>query len=215
MRINLIIVRHKKGGEMKSCMRTNASIWWMAWVFAALLAPSLVCAHVGVGQTSGVMHGLAHPVTGLDHIAAMFAVGLWAAQRGGRAVCVVPFSFVAAMSIGGLIGAAGVSIPFVEPGIVASVLVLGLLIAAAVRLPLVVSSLLVGLFALLHGHAHGAEMPETVSGPAYGMGFVLATGLLHGLGIGLGRLARRLGKPHLVRYAGAATVAFGAYLFIA
>ncbi len=199
---------------MKISLRAKSAMWWTAWAFAMLLAPSLAQAHVGVGQTSGILNGLAHPVFGFDHVAAMVAVGLWAAQRGGRAVWVVPLSFVTAMSAGGAIGAAGIPIPFVEPGIGASVLVLSLLIAAAVKLPLLTSGVLVGLFAVFHGHAHGAEMPETVSGMAYATGFVLATGFLHGCGIGLGQLAQKWARPHLVRLAGGAAVAFGVYLLI-
>jgi urease accessory protein len=200
---------------MKSYVQTNSMIQWLVLMFTMLLAPSVAHAHVGVGQTGGFMLGLAHPVTGLDHIAAMVAVGLWAAQRGGRGVWIVPLSFVMAMSVGGAIGATGISIPFVEPGIGASVLVLGLLIAAAVRMPLMASSVLVGLFAVFHGHAHGSEMPVMASGLAYGIGFMLSTALLHGCGIGLGLLSQRLASAHLVRYAGGATAAFGIYLFIA
>jgi urease accessory protein len=199
---------------MKTKLKQSDSLWWMAWMLATFMLPSLAYAHVGLGQTSGFVHGFAHPFTGLDHIAAMVAVGLWAAQRGGRAVWVVPLTFVSVMSVSGLLGTMGVSVPFVESGIVTSVFVLGVLIAAAVRLPLVVSSLIVGVFAVFHGHAHGAEMPETVSGLAYGVGFVLATGLLHCLGIGLGLLARQLDSPGFVRFAGGATVALGVYLFV-
>ena len=199
---------------MKTCLVKSGTLRWMVCVLATCLLPSLAYAHVGVGQTSGFAHGFVHPLTGLDHIAAMVAVGLWAAQRGGRALWVVPLTFVGVMSVSGLLGALGVSVPLVEPGIVASVFVLGVLVAAAVRLPLVASSLIVGLFAVFHGHAHGAEMPETVSGLAYGLGFVLATGLLHGCGIGLGLLAGRLGSPRFVRYAGGATAALGVYLFV-
>jgi len=200
---------------MKSHMRPYSPIQWLVSVLVVLVAPSLAHAHVGVGQTSGVLHGLAHPITGLDHIVAMIAVGLWAAQLGGRALWVVPLSFVTVMSVGGFLGTVGVSIPFVEPGIVASVLVLGVLIAAAIRLPLVAGSFLVGLFAVFHGHAHGAEMPETVSGLAYGIGFVLATGVLHCSGIGFGLLAQRLANPQVIRYAGGAIMALAIVLFIA
>jgi urease accessory protein len=199
---------------MKIYLQQSGSLRRMAWMLAALLLPSLAYAHVGVGQTSGFAHGFAHPLTGLDHIAAMVAVGLWAAQRGGGAIWVVPLTFVSVMSASGLLGTMGISVPYVEPGIVASVFVLGVLIAAAVRLPLVASSLIVGFFAIFHGHAHGAEMPETVSGLAYGAGFVLATGLLHGCGIGLGLLARQLGSSGFVRFAGGATAALGVYLFV-
>lgn len=200
---------------MKSYKLTDSTSRWIAWLFAMLLVPSLAHAHIGVGQTSGLTHGLLHPITGLDHIAAMVAVGLWAAQHGGRAIWIVPLSFVAVMSAGSLIGTVGISIPFVETGIVASVLVLGLLIVLAVRLPLAASTLLVGLFALFHGHAHGAEIPEAVSGLAYGIGFVLATGLLHCCGIWLGLLAQKSAVPHLIRYAGGAAVALGVYLCFA
>ncbi len=200
---------------MNHFMRTASAIRWIVWMLAMCLAPSLVQAHVGVGETSGLVHGLIHPLTGLDHVAAMVAVGLWAAQRGGRAVWVVPVTFVTVMTVGGLLGAVGFPLPFVEPGILASVLVLGVLIAAAIRLPLTASSLLVGLFALFHGHAHGAEMPETVAGAAYGIGFVLATGLLHCSGIGVGLLAQKLARPRVIRYAGGAITTLGIFLCIA
>ena len=201
---------------MNTFLQMCGSLRRMVWTLVSfMLLPALAYAHVGVGQTSGFAHGFAHPLTGLDHIAAMVAVGLWAAQRGGRAVWVVPLTFVSVMSVSGLLGAVGIAIPFVEPGIVASVFVLGVLIAAAVRLPLAVSSLIVGLFAIFHGYAHGAEMPETVSGLAYAVGFVLATGVLHACGIALGLLAQRLNKPRLIRYAGGATAVLGVYLAVA
>lgn len=182
------------------------------WGMAVLLLPALAYAHVGAGHPGGLVQGLLHPWMGVDHLVAMLAVGLWAAQRGGRAVWTMPLSFMAVMLLAGLIGMAGVSIPLIEPGIVASVLVLGLLIAAAVRLPLAASSALVGLFAVFHGHAHGAEMPATASGLAYAIGFVLATGVLHCCGIGLGRFTKRLAGPRLAQYAGGIIAVFGLYL---
>ena len=177
------------------------------------LLPTLAQAHPGIpGHTHGFANGLAHPLTGLDHLCAMVAVGLWAAQRGGRALWLVPSVFVSVMVLGGALGMAAVPIPFVEPGIVASVLVLGVLIAAAVRLPLAVSLLVVGVFAVFHGYAHGAEMPATASGLAYGLGFAAATASLHLVGIGLGLLAQRFGSARLVRYAGGAIAACGVCL---
>jgi urease accessory protein len=182
-------------------------------LLAVFLLPTLAQAHPGIpGHTHGFANGLAHPLTGLDHICAMVAVGLWAAQRGGRALWLVPSVFVSVMILGGALGMAAVPVPFVEPGIAASVLVLGVLIAAAVRLPLPVSALLVGVFAICHGYAHGAEMPDSASGLAYGLGFVLATASLHLSGIGLGLLARRFASVWLVRYAGGAIAACGVYL---
>src|SRR3989338_2858962 len=130
----------------------------MVGVLGALL-PSFAYAHAGIGEASDFLHGLAHPAGGLDHVCAMLAVGLWAAQMGGRSVWAVPLTFVSVMALGGALPMLGVSLPFVEPGIVLSVLLPGVLIAASIRLPLWLSSSAVGLFALWHGHAHGAEIP--------------------------------------------------------
>jgi len=200
---------------MTSDVRKSSARFGLVAIAATVLAPSVALAHMGASTTSGVISGFAHPLIGLDHLAAMVAVGLWAVQRGGRAWWALPMSFLSVMAVGGLLGAAGLSIPFVAPAIVASVLVLGALVAAAVRLPLVASSLLVGLCALFHGHAHGAEMPATVAGLSYGTGFLLATGLLHGAGIGLGLLAQQVGGARWIRWAGGATAALGISLLIA
>ena len=190
-----------------------------SWIYRSLplllvfLLPSLAQAHPGVaGHTHGLANGLVHPITGLDHICAMIAVGLWAAQRGGRALWLVPLTFVSVMCIGGILGMSGIAIPFAERGIAVSVLVLGVLIVAAVRLPLAVSALLVGLFAICHGYAHGAEMPAAASGLVYGLGFVISTATLHLSGIGLGLLGRRIQNAQLIRYAGGAIAACGLYL---
>ena len=180
---------------------------------ALLLLPSFAYAHVGVGGASGFMHGLTHPTGGLDHVCAMLAVGLWAAQMGGRSVWAVPLTFVGVMALGGALPMLGISLPFVEPGIVLSVLLLGVLIAAAVRLPLLLSSSMVGLFALWHGHAHGAEMPELASGIGYALGFVLATALLHAIGIAFGLGMRR--RERVIHAAGAGIALCGVYLAVA
>jgi len=182
---------------------------------ATILLPTLAHAHVGVGSTSGFLPGIAHPFSGLDHLCAMMAVGLWAAQRGGRALWIVPLSFISLMICGAALGIAGVTIPFVEQGIVASVLLLGVLIAAAVRLPVAASALLVGLFALWHGHAHGTEMPLAASGMAYAAGFVVATAMLHAAGIGLGIAMQRLASSTWVRAAGGAIACCGLYMLVA
>ena len=185
-----------------------------AFFFAALLIPTLAHAHVGVGSTNGFFPGIAHPFSGLDHLCAMMAVGLWAAQRGGRALWAIPLSFLSVMVIGAALGMAGVTIPFVEQGIVASVLLLGVLVAAAVRLPVAASAILVGLFALFHGHAHGTEMPVTASGFAYGAGFLVATTMLHAAGIGLGMTLQRVAKATWVRVAGGTIACCGLYLIV-
>ncbi len=167
------------------------------------------------GHSHGFTNGLAHPLTGLDHICAMVAVGLWVAQRGGRALWLVPLTFVSLMAIGSIIGMGGINVPHVEQGIAASVLTLGIFIAAAVRLPLVASMAMVGLFALFHGYAHGAEMPETIAGFAYGIGFVAATASLLLTGIALGIATRRLASAQMVRCLGGGIAACGVYLCLA
>lgn len=163
-----------------------------------LITAAAAEAHTGVGSTMGFTHGLGHPFSGLDHILAMVAVGLLAANLGGRALWLVPLSFVAMMAVGGALGVAGVDMPFVEIGIAASVIVLGLAVAMQWNLPVAGAMALVGFFALFHGHAHGAEMPTDASGLAYGVGFVLATAILHligiGLGLGIGILAKATSK---------------------
>jgi urease accessory protein len=174
-----------------------------------LLLPTVAQAHVGIGSTTGFFDGIAHPFSGVDHICAMIGVGLWAAQRGGRAIWFVPLAFVVVMMAGGLLGMAHVFVPFVEPGIIASVLILGLLIATAARWPLAASACLVAVFALFHGHAHGAEMPATAAGISYGLGFIASTIVLHGCGIGCGIAANKAHAPWVSRYSGAAMIVCG------
>lgn len=188
-----------------------------ALALPALLLATPALAHTGQGEASGLVHGFLHPIGGLDHVLAMVAVGLIAAQLGGRAVVLVPASFLAMMALGGALGAAGLALPFVEIGIALSVVVLGVLVAVNLPLPTAVAMILVGAFATFHGYAHGAEMPAAASGLAYGLGFVAATALLHAAGIGLGLLAGRpggaLGRPAL-RVAGAGLTAAGAVLLV-
>ncbi len=167
--------------------------------------PTAALAHTGVGDTAGFAHGFLHPVGGLDHVLAMLAVGVLAALLGGRALLLVPLSFVAMMAVGFLLGIGGVALPLVELGIALSVIVIGGAAAWGGRLPLAAAMSLVGVFAVFHGHAHGAEMPADATGLAYALGFVAATALLHlaGIGLALGatRLAGRFGRP-LARLAG-------------
>jgi len=162
----------------------------------AVLASSAAQAHVGVGDTAGFAHGFMHPMSGVDHILAMVAIGLFAAHLGGRALWLVPLSFVSMMIVGGALGVAGAPLPFVEIGIGLSVVVLGLAVASSFDVPTALAMVLVGFFAIFHGHAHGTEMPETASGVAYGTGFVLATVTLHSLGIGLGLIIGKLGRAY-------------------
>jgi urease accessory protein len=144
----------------------------------------------------------------------MFAVGLWAAQRGGRALWLVPLTFVSIMTVGGALGMAHVSIPFAEQGIVLSVILLGVFVAAAVRLPVTLSAAIVGLFAIAHGYAHGLEIPSSASGVSYALGFAAATASLHAAGIGFGLVMRQMNSAELVRLAGAAIAISGLFLGI-
>lgn len=175
-----------------------------------MLLPSFAYAHVGVGEASGFLHGLAHPLGGLDHVCAMLAVGLWAAQMGGRSLLALPLTFVGAMALGGALPMLGVGLPFVGQGILLSVLLTGILIAAQVRLSLILSASLVGLFALWHGYAHGAEMPPSASGIGYAMGFMVATATLHLSAIAFGLGMRQ--RERVIRFAGAGIAFCGVYL---
>ncbi|MBA4789453.1 MAG: HupE/UreJ family protein [Rhizobiales bacterium] len=181
------------------------------------LLPSMAFAHTGVGDAHGLAHGFLHPLTGLDHVLAMVAVGILAWQSGGRAVWAVPLTFVALMVVGGALGASGIDLPYVEIAIALSVVVLGAAVAFGVTLPLAGAMAIAGFFALFHGHAHGAEMPDDASGLAYGLGFVAATAALHLAGIGLGMGIARMGERHgavLVRASGAA-IALGGVMLVA
>lgn len=193
---------------MKSIDRIHVS---GTTALAALLtlAAGPALAHTGVGTASGFAAGFAHPVGGLDHVLAMVAVGILAAQQGGRALWLVPAAFVGMMIVGGALGVASVPVPFVELGIVGSVVVLGAVIAVGRRLPVALAMALAGLFAVFHGHAHGTEMPLAASGLAYGAGFVLATAMLHAAGIGLGIGAMKAARPLAFRLGGGAIALAG------
>jgi len=181
----------------------------------ALGFSGLAMAHPGGHGLPGLLGGLAHPLTGLDHLAAMLAVGLWAGS-GGRARTWSPVAaFLVFMACGALSGMNGIHVPGVEAGIAASVLVMGLLVATLVRLPASVSFALVGGFALFHGAAHGAEAPAAASPLLYGLGMLVATAALQLCSIWLGRLAQRTRTEWLVRGAGMITGGFGAWLVLA
>ncbi len=171
--------------------------------FAAFVfAPVLLFAHPGFGNSTGFVHGFAHPLSGLDHMIAMVAIGIWAVQVGGKATWLIPLSFVSMMIAGAVLGASGIALPFVETGIIMSVLILGVLIIASVRMPVILGMIVAGLFALCHGHSHGTEIPATASGIAFIAGFTLSTVMLHLGGIGLGYTAAKVSKEKLVRLAG-------------
>ena len=143
-------------------------------------------AHIQAGEAAGFMTGLRHPWSGWDHILAMVAVGIWGAQLGAPAIWLLPVTFPMVMAFGGFLGLIGVHLPGVEFGIAASALLLGVMVCVEARPRLIWAAVLVGIFGLYHGHAHGTELPPGQNGMLYSMGFVIATGCLHGVGIALG-----------------------------
>jgi len=160
-------------------------------------------AHIKQGEATGFLSGLAHPVSGLDHIIAMVAVGLWGAQLGAPAIWMLPVTFPMVMAFGGFLGLIGMPLPGVEIGIALSGVLLGAVVLMEVKAPLYLAAALVGLFGLYHGYAHGAELPPGENGLLYSLGFVLATGALHAAGIGIGTIHRWGWGRTALRLAGA------------
>jgi urease accessory protein len=181
----------------------------LALSILACATPAL--AHTGEGAVGGLLGGLTHPLFGPDHIVAMVAVGLWGAFLGTPAIFILPIVFPQVMVVGGVLGILGVPIPGVEAGIALSAIVLGSMVAFALKPPLWIAAVIVGAFAIFHGHAHGAELPEGADATAFALGFVLATGLLHLTGIAFGLLAARPAGRIAVRVAGAAICAAGLF----
>jgi len=179
------------------------------WAITYFFTSSPAFAHTGGGETLGSLAGLAHPFSGFDHLVAMVAVGLWAAQLGGRATWMVPLSFVSVMAVSATLAMFITPIAFIDGGITLSILVLGLLIAAAVRLPILVSSIIVGMFALFHGFAHGSEMPVSSDALIYTAGFITSTVLLHLVGVGIAIASRNGGHTQWLRYSGVLVIACG------
>lgn len=184
----------------------------LAAAAAAVAIPGAALAHAG-HDAGTILAGMSHPVSGADHVLAMVAIGLWAAQAGGRALWAAPLTFVAAMLAGGVAGAAGLPFPAVEPMILASVILLGAAVAMALRAPLQVALPLLAAFGAAHGWAHGAEGPQAGLA-AYAAGFALVTAALHVLGIGLGLALGRLAGGRGTRVLGAVTVAAGVALAV-
>ena len=180
-----------------------------ATLLALVVSSAPVHAHVQTREASGFLTGLRHPVSGLDHVVAMIAVGLWGAQLGAPALWLLPVTFPMVMALGGVIGLLGVPLPGIEVGIAASAVLLGLVVMFALRPPLAVAVALVAVFAIFHGHAHGTELPPGQSALLYSMGFVVATGCLHGVGVAIGVIHRWRWGQTLLRAAGAVVALAG------
>lgn len=178
-------------------------------LLALALMASVANAHTGASVAGGFLSGVLHPVTGWDHVIAMVAVGLWGVFLGRPAIWMLPVVFPLVMAFGGALGVIGMPLPHVETGIALSALVLGLAVAMAVKPPLWIAAAIVGVFVIFHGHAHGTELPGAANPFAYALGFVVATGCLHILGIAFGTLMRWPIGETAVRAGGVAIAAAG------
>lgn len=186
---------------------------WVRSVLTLVLAawPALAFAHTAQGRAEGFLAGLHHPVSGLDHVLAMISVGLWGAQLGLPAVWLLPVTFPMVMALGGMLGLVGMRLPGVEVGIALSGVLLGAAVLAEWRPPLGAAVAIVGFFAVFHGHAHGSELPAGASGLTYSIGFVVATGTLHAVGIGVGVIHRWGWGRAALRAAGGLVATAGCY----
>ena len=181
----------------------------LAFAMLALVVPSTALAHVRGGGAIGFVSGVDHPVSGVDHVLAMVAVGLWGAQLGAPAIWLLPVTFPMVMAFGGMLGLLGVKLPGIEIGIACSAIALGLAVFLELRPSLWAAALLVGFFAIFHGHAHGTELPSGADGLLYSIGFVVATGTLHALGITIGLVHRWPAGRIVLRAAGAGVALSG------
>jgi urease accessory protein len=178
---------------------------------AAMVLMQPTFAHEQVAAGGGLVRGFLHPVTGIDHLIAMVAVGIWGAQLGAPAIWVLPITFPIVMAIGGVLGVLRIPLPIPEVVIGLSALILGAAVATRLRLPFAAAAVVVAMFAIFHGHAHGAELPSSANPLAYGVGFVVATGLLHLCGIMIGTLTRWPAGERLIQGLGGLIAALGCY----
>lgn len=197
---------------MKICRKESLTRSIPVLIFLLLCAPAAF-AHPQKGDAVGFLTGFRHPISGLDHVLAMVAVGLWGAQLGRPAIWLLPVAFPMVMAMGGMLGLMGVPLPGTEYGIAFSAIMLGAAVMFEVRPPLAVAAILVGVFAIFHGHAHGTELPAGQSALLYSMGFVIATGCLHAVGIGIGTVHRWGWGQKALRVAGC-LVAGGGVFFL-
>ena len=196
-----------KTGRWQAMARATTALVMM------LLLAQTVFGHTPKGEVGGFLTGFRHPISGLDHVLAMVAVGLWGAQLGPPAIWLLPVAFPLVMALGGMLGLMGIPLPGIEYGIAVSAMLLGAAVTFEMRPRLGFAAALVGFFAIFHGHAHGTELPPGQSALLYSMGFIIATGCLHGLGIGIGSVHRWAWGQRLLRAAGA-VVAMGGMFFM-
>ena len=191
-------------------IKSTTILKWMLMI-SAFAAPANTWAHIVAGEAGGFLSGVKHPVSGLDHVLAMIAVGLWGAQLGAPAIWLLPVVFPMVMALGAMMGLLGIPLPGIEIGIALSALVLGTMVMTEKRPPIWIAAVIVGFFAIFHGHAHGTELPAGQSGMLYSMGFVMATGCLHGVGITISLIHRWTAGRLILRIAGGTVAVAGMY----
>lgn len=197
---------------MRVCRKESLTGAIPVLIFLLLCAPSAF-AHPQKGEAVGFLTGFRHPISGLDHVLAMVAVGIWGAQLGSPAIWLLPVAFPMVMAMGGMLGLMGIPLPGTEYGIALSAILLGAVVLFELRPPLTIAAILVGFFAIFHGHAHGTELPPGQSALLYSMGFVIATGCLHAVGIGIGTVHKWGWGQQLLRAAGG-LVTMGGVFFL-
>jgi urease accessory protein len=196
---------------MKNSSQHAGAAHRVCLILFLLLYPITVFAHQRGGEAIGFASGFRHPISGFDHILAMVAVGMWGAQLGAPAMWVLPVVFPMVMALGGMMGLMGIKLPGIELCIALSALALGFAVCREARPKLWIAAMIVGVFAIAHGHAHGTELPVGASGVLYSIGFVIATGLLHAIGIGVGLVHRWPAGRIVLRLAGAVIAMGGAF----
>ncbi len=193
-------------------MVRRLSVLHPAFLNTAVLAfAQPACAHEKAGVAGGLASGMLHPLTGVDHLIAMVAVGIWGAQLGAPAIWLLPVTFPLVMAFGAVVGVLHIPLPTPEMVVALSAVVLGTAVAARLRVPFAAAAAVVAVFAIFHGHAHGVELPGAANPLAYGAGFVVATGLLHLFGIAVGALSRWPAGERFIQGFGAAIAALGGY----
>ena len=190
---------------------THRLVFALVLAIAAFVVAQPAFAHEQAAAGGGLVCGLLHPLSGMDHLIAMVAVGIWGAQLGAPAIWVLPITFPMVMAVGGVLGVLRIPLPMPEVVIALSALVLGAAVAMRLRLPFAAAAVVVAVFAIFHGHAHGAELPSSANPLAYGVGFVTATGLLHLCGIVIGTLTRWPVGERVIQGLGAVIAGLGCY----
>jgi urease accessory protein len=193
----------KQSNALRSTALLLALLFWTQTLFA----------HGVKGEAISFLTGFHHPISGLDHVVAMIAVGLWGAQLGAPAIWLLPVAFPIVMAMGGMLGLLGVPLPGTEIGIAASAILLGAAVMTEYRPPFAVAAVVVGFFAIFHGHAHGSELPPGQNGLLYSIGFVIATGCLHAVGISIGVIHRWPWGKNVLRLTGGGVAMAGLFFF--